>query len=1202
MTVSGSTYFNPLFPDKSELAPVIKPNQSSSAHFEMLTKDELASSGTDAFATLPANFPISERGQLSLADFAKVINENLAAYTQSQDAAIELDNLMNRRLGTSLSDTALALRKYRSKILSYLVSCKNLVDEANRLIHDVNGTIHKYNDGVQEDSRQIKIVNDAISQYNAMESHRYSDVQSLQEVVKKFGDYVERSGRNRVIDELNDQLRVYHVAIEEYNLEIDRINPEMSFFHLFSFKHFNPIQEILPIPLSTDLEAVNGVSLIDYRPKQLPMMSKIAGIDLHKLMRDAYDPVFNAAIGYMSDISNVFDVPKVCKSFGRSMIKSAFVTMIDPALSRLAGGFVQRFGDLSRTNSAMRIGISWNTLDRILAGTSIAASMLEARIPLMPLEFDVIQLTTLNFLVKGTIQSSTGLSFALLGQDLSRSTVEETQLSVALALAYVKRLGSVVGGDVIDKNIESLVENHPRLLTFPEPNRRLLIRRLSSIVKLGLLQNGLVQMSIALETPGLTGQILSIALAQSGIKKTINQLTFNDLINERSLVVKVQAKLADELILEGISEEDACRIVETALGRCVQNTPYSTIEEFTNYLTVHFIHAGIKQIEKARIMAVKASGYMMSLFPRCLPVAPKLHAGLTLSLVDPKVLLSRKAIQTVLEGYDLDVFQRIYENAIAELYVVVDLKRLLKYLAVDPLMHNIEEHPPPMTLRQVLVDLYRVLLRQGLGVDDCLQIAEQMLKYLVHSPEAQVGFNYPPNMLKVIQYTIYKLFLQFGLEDSEAIELSQHFTVAGMGCPEELSDLSTFVRIEKSLERCLAERGNFDEKTVSDVMREEGISEKLSNMLSKIIVPLGGEFKLPSGSSMELSNSVSAVEGKKSDSKIDAPITKVLVRFAGENESTAHQVLTEAILSSSVIGTLAEKGEIELMEITGSITRISKLFFEKAVNLPDETAFRSVLIQMMVDELRYLDSREAAAIAEEISINDVMRREVFLKNLLVAAHKFVGTDEKTEKRLRSVVYELYRSEIELTNQTQVREVLVQLLKESRCVPENIIPPLVDTVKIGVPLTGESSIWTNDFTPVLSQNDLREQLTNCMMDHFRNAISLEKAEILSDELILTLLGSMNAAQVESEGKPILGLIVEQVEELVMRAGSKQYKKIILDGVVDTMSSSARINFDMFLFTELLNMNGKSFLQLIQEVLLHNVGLEDRSVDKTIDLLI
>lgn len=1128
-----SGFLEPLLPDKSSLAPIAKPNQSSAAHFDRQARDQLVSAEEEGFYAFPASFPISEREQLSLGEFAKIIHENLSFYAQTQEAANELDQLMNQRLGTSLAATAAALRKYRSKLLAYLVSSQMLIDAANQAIFRIQRAVQKH---------QAEVT---------------------------------------TAEELQEEMDAYNASAEEYRLESEALNAERSFFHL---------------PKITPLAALSQVSLEEQNLTISP--SKIQEIDLQKLMKDVYDPVFNAAIGYMSDISNLFDVPKVCRRFGRTMVPSTFVVPVDPALAALARGFVQRFGGLSRKDSAIRIGISWNTLDRILAGTAIAASMLEARIPLMPREFDEIQLTTLNLLVKSTIQSSTGLSFALLGQDLGKLAVGETQLAAVLALAYVKRLCSVVHSTLVDKNIEFLVETHPRLVNFPEGDRRLLVHRLASIVKLGLLQNGLVQLSIALQTPGLAGQMLSMALAQAGVKKTMNAQTFNDLIAERTLVVKVQAKLVRVLIAAKMDQEEAYHIVESALESSVKHAPYSTLEEWTHALSIYFLQAGIKSLKMARELSLKAAVDLISPFPRCLLVAPKLHAGLTLGLIDPKVLLTKRALQIVLEGYDLDVFKRIYYNAITELFVVADLQRLVRYMAVDPLLNNIEEHAPPMTLRQVLVDLYRALIRQGVGVNDAIQIAEQMLKYLVHSAEAQVGFKMPPNTIKIIQESFQSLFQRFGLENSEANELSQKSALAGLNFPEEIADLRVFEELCRVLHEM--EGQSLDETLLSETMQQQGISGQLARKLAEAIASWMQEGNR--SFSVEKGSEALVFIDAQEDSKMSPEGTKHLLEEALEGEGIADEVLSEAILNTEVLVDLMERGDIDFSQIFDKVARASKIALEKGAQASNEKAFRSVLNQVIVDELKFVDLREAALMAEGLVIHDAVRRELFVRRVLLSAKKEAASDAVIEKKLRSAVCRLYRSDVQLSDVSLVKETLAKILQESEEIPQPVIQSLMNGLKIGVPLLGQSSIWSHDFSSTLSQNTLREQLNTCMMEHFRKAISLEKAKMLSEELIVTLMGSASEASAQAEGHALMQLVIEQIDELVMRAGSKQYKKIILDGVVDTMSNCARINFDMFLFTELLNINGKNFLKLIQEVLLNNLGVKDRSIEKTIDLLI
>ncbi len=1430
MGIPGSPLPNLPPSDESSSVPIPKVSESRSTNLQLSTSDKLfeteATENKDK-ADLTRIF-LPREGRLSLIEFVRIINKNLSLFEQTQEAIELMDELMNKKLHRSLADGSSSLRKYRAQIESFLSRWSSVESEIEELTTTVNRLINEYNKSPLEQNR---------------------------------------STLNRAIENYNSQ-------IVEQNEIIKDLNGEMQFLGL------EEIRTLTPLAL---------VPKEQKDPKKLTLLPERMQPDVAETLRLYYEPVQNATIGYMSNLNQVLDVNKEQNMFDQVMMKAVGGIFLDLLLVKFSAVFYDLIGEGSTNDASLAKAISWTTLERLLAGSAIRSSMVEARIPLTPGEIQEIQLLILNIMTKAAIQSATGPAFQVLGQDLGRVSVDDQHISAALSLALMSRIKSLVESGVVKDNITSLIENNPRISSFPAKDRSLLAKKLTAIVSLAVLQNALVHASIALGAPGLVGQVLNLSLEEVGIGRTLGGGTFNDVLADRSVTTMAAAALVDDLIGHGFNDEDALDLVKQAMANTLAYGAFTNFGEFTNTLAMQFYTAGIPDVSLARALAIKGADILQTLAPRAALEERKILSGFTIGMVDPDALKSSRALKIILEGYDREAFESLYKKAIDDVFNAATVGSLVSSFSANPLFTTIQQPVAPKTVRDVLIELFKGLVRHGSSVEDSLGIAESTLKYLLRSKEAQNGFAISPNSIHVVYDGFNNLFSGLGVSAKTATALASESTVAATGYPHEVNQVSLIdatsraistaqqakkfalgssaesesllrlglidagisTGLSASLAGAIAPHFNelslisydfkdqlekvivhelylspYQARTVLEsvdaekVINPEAIHQQLANELvrsgragdlteamamasvvTKNAMHVQGAFSsmvdfqhsiltnlsvgegidknagldlLPlssldasfdrnvlkeglvrgfanvgeeqaeayasivanaatpfardaidtvrhalvstlsidaaqadkvansmditgiidvdgvkgqvsdiiakAGESIEITDDVmkeimahphaldsqdsfrkafqdalfivgvspetanamsdtlkvqglyhlekiktsmvnalenagfSVEEAKKlsagaalnlfnmNSSEIDLHITSEMLRKNSVSGNSAQEELVHAIMNSTILSELIIQKNAAFKSIQNDVISAVMLVLDKRNAAVSEQSFRDHLADELAISSTVINSRIATSIAEEINISDIVRRELLIRDITLKAKEKLELHDETIETLKIVADEIYRDVSAFVNKETFEEKLLAMILHRKVLEEEDAKTLVSSLNVGMVIEGANPLFSSVASKTMPQYELREQLTQLITEHFKDAIPLDKAKRISEEFIMTLVGPLTVSANGPHVGSMLELIKEQVEVLVKQVESKNYRKFILQGVTDTMLSSTQVNYDTFMFTEILNANGRRFLELIQVALLNNIGADDRSPDQTIDLLI
>ncbi|MEM1282519.1 MAG: hypothetical protein AAGG81_03095 [Chlamydiota bacterium] len=1584
--------------DASSPVPIPKTTGASSSNLYWASSDGLFASEEEGVVSQDPNRSyLLPKGMISLFEFVKIINQSISQHEQTQEALELMDAKMNKRLHQNLAQAALYLRRYRSKLHSYLTKWVDLEEEIESMVGKLNRSIRQYLQDVDADEGEIEAFNQAVKRYNDPASEDYGDQEMLMSAAKRYSTYsgeaTAGTGRNGQIHLLNQALEEYNNKGQELNRLINSLNLEREQLGLDKMSYMTsiPLVKLLPkVPEQPFPDPGKFTELLYEFPHVLKEIKQREKPDTRAFMDANYDPVHNVSIGYFNSLESLLNVSDEYEAYD-GMMKRGYTTMfLDLLMVKFAKITFGAYGEGVTNDHSLAQAVSWATLEKLLANASVRASMLEARIPLMPNEVDQIQLLILNLLTKSSMQAATGPAFQLLGSDLGHVGVGEGQMSLALAYGFMHRMRSLVGSDAIKTNVSALIDNNPRLSSFPEKDRGLLIRRLTSIVSLAILQNGVVHAAVALGIPGLVAQVLGGALQGIGISKVLGGVTANDALQNRAVSVFVQSALGKVLSAHGFGSDEIGVIVSPAIDRTLGSGPYTSAAGLADNLAMQLHIGGVPDLGFARALSFSAVGLMLGVSPHAQLDGQMLNAGFSLGLVDSGLLLSDSAVKTILGDLDIGVFGPIFRRTVGQLFSTHTMNGLVGDLNGDPLMLDIDAEQSPKTLREVLVQLYRGLVRQGVSIEDSLGIAESTLKYLLRSSGAQAAFSLSPADLKLQLNSFQSALTAAGLPEKDAYGLSGDLVIAGLSSPGELNNIGLTNSISEAVAthlgslksvlggaavsvigQQLPELGDrlgevgqsvidavfggsgslgglgslqaairrglvpyvsseeavslssdllnspaanpklryggasdgsvgsvlldsgANEAFLSERLIDQGISGGVSGDIAKILVPylhqmdiegkgvnghledtissqlftsrlyasgvldfvdensvfdvqkligplaeslvtheqisdlteamavaslvtknvthvqgsvsdmvhyqnailtnletgwgvdknagsdlvaslnledavnrdalIGGltqgmvnagesvgnvdalardissasftstdnrseddavrgaarhalmstlgveagdasrvsnamdvngifdgsnlreqvanllekagvddvqkvtddivsrQMSVPNAlnsvedfqkafqdaayitgvspqTAVEMSQSLridhimhpemmqlaavrelhnagfSEDEAKKlasqasqnlfqiGSSQIDLQMTAERLKEEAVNREFAVNQLTDLIMGSDVVALVINKGDLQLSPLRNDILIAVDRAVTHRQSAYSEEVFRNILRDEIAFATNVLDSRQAEMIAQEVVITDTLRKELFVQELIHRANEHLTLGDGAENELRMIADETYRDINAFTNEDAFNRALLEAMRKRDFIPNITAEDIVKSTNTGIVLENIGSLFTPNSAQLMPQLELREELTNILLEKFQGAIPPEKAKRISEEFIMLLLGPLTTAYGKANEESMMDLIKVQLEELIKHVSSKNYRKLILQGVTDTMTSSTQVNFDTFLFTEILNVNGMRFLKIIQEALLNNIGVEDRDFDKTIDLLI
>lgn len=1221
--------FNLPQPDASAPLPLPKVNQPSSLNLNYATKDQLFDEEEEfkennTFSKPNLFTPVKEK--LSVRDFVDKIHLRLKS--NSDDVTKEMDAFLHESQ-ENFAIISSELRSYKASIESYLQEWIDLEIEVTDLFQTINGQI---------------------SLFKRLKNPEEEDISFIKNLFVEF-----------------------NLNIENFNERINILNKKAAPLGLRKISLISTIEINLPA-------------------NQLKLFQKRKQPNISEILKKYYEPLHNATIGYMTDLKDLLNIPEEIKSFEKLNLdfENPYfqISSKEEYHQFLSESFLENLNFIK--------AISSTTLEKILANSAIRSAMLEAKTPLTKLEVDELQLLIVNLMSKASLQAAS-ISIPLLGKEWGKLEITEEHIGVVLALAINQRIISFINQGVTEESVNRLIKNNKRLKALTPNIFDFLVRKLTSIVNLALLQQGIVQAGISINSLPFIHKIFSSTLEKFGLMTSFNQ-SFNDVFFDKAFVAYFESKMIDLLKIGNLLNETSKDQVKKVFENITMNGPYASLEILAEQLLLELQNEVSLNFKEASNDVLEMIDLAINLAPQAFLTDKKIYQGITIPLISSSEFLSDKAIKEVLSEHGIKKYLPFYQQAILDLYKNNNYENLFDSLLIHPQLANIRENSLPLTLKEIFILIFRSLIDQDLSIEESLGISESTIRYLMKLEFAQTAFKNSPSKIKVVLNYFIKRFQNKGLSYLKSVHLSKailEFLISEKLFSNNLKDYNSifdcidgYLLLTSSfLDLSLIKKGYtknigrkilsysshyFNEGSLNISIRNELTEDELNFIKANEIVHLkSGEmislsdllynttFMLPLlkkellcfGLPKELAPILAPfiplfslnkakknnhwlnknrlrkglIKRYKSPNNEIAYVAKIITdnlpfiesenlnyknfliyleSLTGVNKKEAAKLLdinffksclnlpkNEAIEESSFSLNLNEQIQrrvipdnyISLLEghdekIKLSIRKALEDTFLSLHATKNENHFKSEFIDKLSDSLDENQFEKLKVKIETLKLPKFIIKEILISHLILTISKIKKLSLNEIKELRLLADSFFKKSIHITNEKKLSLLLKADLTNLSFLNREEISEILK--KFSFDLLKEN---------IFDENNLDDFLILQLSALFKNVISNEKIKIITEQFRET----MQAMKLSIEN---------QIEVLVGEAQSSNYKKLITQGVLDTMQNSMNVNFDLFLFSEILNSNGKKVLKLIQETLLNDIGINEYSKSETIDLLI
>lgn len=233
----------------------------------------------------------------------------------------------------------------------------------------------------------------------------------------------------------------------------------------------------------------------------------------------------------------------------------------------------------SVASASLSVGLSSPSLSIMMSEAMFDEYAIEKSTPIPPRIVDQLQLVAWALLgpTAAVAASSPALQqvFVDKGLDTRRKRDQDRSLEIDRAIAFSGGIRNLVNSDVVNEIVKQIIFNAPELSDLSSSQKQELIDPLSAIIKQGLLQVGLNQISVALGAPGLPAQVLGNVTGVPPLSQTFdasNAVSLATTLENPFSVVGLKEKLSLELVKTGISKTQADILLNPAVNVALSNT------------------------------------------------------------------------------------------------------------------------------------------------------------------------------------------------------------------------------------------------------------------------------------------------------------------------------------------------------------------------------------------------------------------------------------------------------------------------------------------------------------------------------------------------------------------------------------------------------------------------------------------------------
>lgn len=545
-----------------------------------------ATGPTEALTLLgPAGSPLlaPPSSDMSLLSYARTVNDPVIEFRKLANLNSSQDYLLNRLADFESAATAATLIRLFLDIDAYSRAARLTNTIANNNIDNLNQARDVLNTEVQtnkpDDQAAIDALNQAIQDYN----NGVIDQDQYNEAVATYQAYFD--GRNPT---LTDAETTYNDQVDTYNQQVDALNAQIDENNKLATKLGLPLTPHIPYanhatniqlpPAQTVPPATIPIDTVLDRPAPLGHLASIPPPPTNTtLMQTIYQPSQEAAMTSLAALQDIQD------------LNAAYILLINYYLAGkvpyLANAFINKNPVTAAGTAAtaasgsslngMVLGLQSGGIERVLSLGQYKLDTLQTSRSIPPRVFDLINANTVNLLGKVGLFASLPAT-NILGEKLNLIPPESPVVGLSVGFGFLKGLVGAISSDGFKNDLQGFINNALSEAGLTGQGLIDTTNVLTSSTTMALLQIGLVQAALSLQSPGLVSQFLAnvegLPEGAAVLASSSNGTQLNDVIQNPLSLAQISSSVAARFG-GGIDEATISKALGNVLAESNTNNP-----------------------------------------------------------------------------------------------------------------------------------------------------------------------------------------------------------------------------------------------------------------------------------------------------------------------------------------------------------------------------------------------------------------------------------------------------------------------------------------------------------------------------------------------------------------------------------------------------------------------------------------------------
>lgn len=465
-----------------------------------------------------------------------------------------------------------------------------------------------------------------------------ADITALEQDIQDYLAYINTNppnelNRNEDIELLNDYVDTYNAAIASNNDKVDQINQTRGKLKLKGLTKQDPIdyRDLLPLPPAV----YDGSELLPGRDlyPRVPLITDPTENDTS--LMDAFNLEFDQSMLFIGTMSQQLNNSQIDIDYSLFVFQGG--NLMNPlALNPDIGGSSEQTGGgvAGMGYGATALDLSNTFVEAVLSTALLDAAFKDATISDSPAAIEALKIATLQLLQDTSLVSGAPSVAFLAGALPSISLlpylgIDEAAVSVVFAVEFARQVRNVFLSDVPQQTIQSILSTDPVFGNLTADQISALSGSISAALTASIGLVGLNEIAIALGTPGLTAQLLSLLPGIQALgSNVLSPPIFQDFVGNGFSSSLVQSLL----IGSGLDQSASAEALRAALA-----SGPSDPNAFFTALQRALIAAGVAP-SQAQSLALASTLLVLQQSPQANFTQNELNMALLSGVIDQKML------------------------------------------------------------------------------------------------------------------------------------------------------------------------------------------------------------------------------------------------------------------------------------------------------------------------------------------------------------------------------------------------------------------------------------------------------------------------------------------------------------------------------------------------------------------------------------